>query len=356
MSSLRFSRNVPNLCAAAVVLAGCSGSQPPIGAPGAMPQSQTSAIATRAKRGGSWMLPEAKSSNLLYVADSASGVYVFTYPKGRQVGLLGVNATGGLCSDKAGDVFVTDFIDEQVVEYPHGGKRAIAKLYPDAQPRDCSVDPVTGNLATVNLDVDNTTSVSVFKSASGGPTKYTEPNAGLGPTCSYDGAGNLYLAAGTKSQPFLIAELPYGGGNFTNITVKGSFRGGNFLEWDGTYVAVTNAYPKRPVIVSRIEVSGSTGSVVGTTKLRDSYGYLKYFWIGNGTLFTPFSGGGPKARRIGAWHYPGGGNPVATITVPKGKYEPGIALDLTLSVAPKDQPRTRPIAQESERRQHERPG
>jgi hypothetical protein len=41
--------------AAAVPLAGCGGSQPPIGAPGAM--AQTSAIATHAERGKSWMVP-----------------------------------------------------------------------------------------------------------------------------------------------------------------------------------------------------------------------------------------------------------------------------------------------------------
>jgi hypothetical protein len=43
----------------AALLAGCGGSQPPIDAPGAM--AQTSAIATHADRGKSWMLPEAKS-------------------------------------------------------------------------------------------------------------------------------------------------------------------------------------------------------------------------------------------------------------------------------------------------------
>jgi hypothetical protein len=39
----------------ATMLAGCGESQPPIGAPGRMPQSQGSAIATSAERGGSWM-------------------------------------------------------------------------------------------------------------------------------------------------------------------------------------------------------------------------------------------------------------------------------------------------------------
>ena len=47
-----------SISATAAMLLGCGGSQPPIDAPGAMPQSR--AIATYAERGGSWMLPEAK--------------------------------------------------------------------------------------------------------------------------------------------------------------------------------------------------------------------------------------------------------------------------------------------------------
>jgi hypothetical protein len=65
--------------AVAVLLAGCGGSQPPIGAPGPMPQSP--AIATHDERGTSWMLPEAQSDALLYVS-SATAVSVFSYPRG----------------------------------------------------------------------------------------------------------------------------------------------------------------------------------------------------------------------------------------------------------------------------------
>ena len=72
-------------CVAAAMLAGCGGSQPPIGVLGAAPQ--TSAVARHADRGKSWMLPEAKSKDLLYVSTSDS-VYVFSYPKGTLVGTL----------------------------------------------------------------------------------------------------------------------------------------------------------------------------------------------------------------------------------------------------------------------------
>ena len=50
-----------SICAVAALLAGCSGSQPPIGATGAMPQ--TSAVATHADRGKSWMLPGTSSES-----------------------------------------------------------------------------------------------------------------------------------------------------------------------------------------------------------------------------------------------------------------------------------------------------
>ena len=66
MRVLGSSRYALTSCVAAAMLTGCGGSQPPIGAPGAMPQ--TSAIATHADRGKSWMLPEAKSQDLLYVS------------------------------------------------------------------------------------------------------------------------------------------------------------------------------------------------------------------------------------------------------------------------------------------------
>ena len=67
MTIIDFSRCALMSCAAAAMLAGCGGSQPPIGAPGAM--AQTSASAAQVERRGSWMLPEASGEDLLYVTD-----------------------------------------------------------------------------------------------------------------------------------------------------------------------------------------------------------------------------------------------------------------------------------------------
>ena len=111
---------------AVALLAGCGGSQPPIGAPVAMPQ--TSARATRADRGTSWMLPGARSVDLLYVSANINPgqLLVFSYPKGELVGEVAVPSEYpvGLCSGHAGNVFVTTAGSPQssIYEY-HTGER-----------------------------------------------------------------------------------------------------------------------------------------------------------------------------------------------------------------------------------------
>ena len=71
-----------------VLLAACGGSQPPIGAPGAIPQSR--AIATHAERGGSWMLPQAAqeykvAGPLVYVTNYAGPDDVTVYPVAMRI-------------------------------------------------------------------------------------------------------------------------------------------------------------------------------------------------------------------------------------------------------------------------------
>ena len=132
MKNLEFGRIILSSCVAAAMLAGCGGSQPPIGAPGAMPQA--SAPAAHADRGKSWMLPEATSEDLLYVGNSGGDVYAYSWPQFKLVGQLnGIdNATEGLCVDKQGDVFVPAWTGSPpkgyVYEFTHGGTEPIATL------------------------------------------------------------------------------------------------------------------------------------------------------------------------------------------------------------------------------------
>jgi hypothetical protein len=219
-----------------------------------------------------------------------------------------------------------------VLEYAHGGTSPIATLNPDAQPYYCSVDPKSGDLATLNQDASSKASISIFKKATGKPKKYFDTSSELEATCSYDDMGNLYIGASTQSKPFVIAEFRKKSHAFVTIPVDAVVRGGNFLQWDGKHIAITNASPSKPVRVLQVAIHGSSGTVVNTAKLQGSVGYIKYFWIQNGTLVTPRGGGGWKARQIGLWNYPAGGKPFTAITLPGVRGD--IALGITVSVAP----------------------
>jgi hypothetical protein len=144
MKALTLSRSALGISAAAALLAGC-------GAQGAMPQA--SALATRATHGGSWALPEAATSDLLYVSD-AGYLSMYTYPKGKLVGTIhndNFNILAGECVDAKGDVFVSNLGNGKVFEYKHGSKKLLETLDPPAaeEALDCSIDPTTGNLVSL---------------------------------------------------------------------------------------------------------------------------------------------------------------------------------------------------------------
>src|SRR5580704_15964905 len=209
MKSVDFGRYVLGGFAAAAMLAGCGGSQPPIGAPGAMPRSQTSAIATHAERGGSWMAPEAKSEELIYAVGGCGGTCVLSYPQGKLVGeLTGVDG-GADCSDSNGNVFISE--QTAVVEFAHGGTTPIATYdTPETPPLGCSVDPESGSLAVVNGE-----DIAVFPAGSRNPTNYaTMLNAQY---CGYDNNGNLFVD-GFNGQGVGLSELPKGSSSFEKLS------------------------------------------------------------------------------------------------------------------------------------------
>ncbi len=312
---------------AAAILAGCVGSQPPIGAPGAMPQ--TSAIATHAERDKSWMLPEAKSEALLYAADfPLRSVHVFAYPKGTPVG----NLTGfdggpeGVCIDQNGHIFVTVADSETqgyVYEYQHGGKEPIETLSDAGWANSCSVDPVTENLAVANtwstqdrnLDGD----VAIYQNAEGPPTIYSDAEFNRPAYCTYDGAGDVFIDSGG---PDIIGELPSGGSTFAEITLDLDIWPQS-LQWlNGTLVTPGGTFTHHGrEKIFQIAVSGSSGTVTKVARLW-SYGdsnpeYGVADWVQGSTIV------GPDIRQdaltvIRYWRYPRGGRPTKTLKVSGG--------------------------------------
>jgi hypothetical protein len=289
------------------MLAGC-------GPPAAMPQ--TSAFATRVDRGRSWMLPEAKNEDLLYVSGIETGnVYVFTYPGGKLVGTLDASGLGfgpafGLCTDAAGDVFMAMAEGFTLFEYAHGGTSPVAQLEDSDQlPLGCSVDRRTGNLAAADV----TGNVAVFKNARGTPTLYSDYDVSEFFFCTYDDRGNLFADGEDAQQNFKLTELPKNGGTLRDITLDRSATAGFAIQWDGNDLAVQSAQTSASVTIDRVRVSGTTGKVVGETELNGSpnSSYVLYyqFWIQGRTLVEPDDAN----SAVGFWKFPRGGDAKKTI-------------------------------------------
>jgi hypothetical protein len=229
---------------AAGLFAGCGGSQSPIGAPGAMPQSR--AIATRAARGESWMLPEArKVKELLYVSDDATRfVYVYNYKTGVEVGQLqGFAIPRGQCVDKKGDVWITDFDGGSVIEFAHGGNTSIKSLSVDGFSSGCSVAP-NGDLAVSNTYAASSGkigNVEVWSSASGSPRLYKNKYCPTPLSPGYDDKGNLYVESATPVGPHAnVCKLRKGDHQLALIPVGQEVGAAGGVQWDGSSLTLTD--------------------------------------------------------------------------------------------------------------------
>ena len=313
----------------AAALAGCSAAPTQV----VLPLTGTAEIHLEVEdhvHSGGWMRPDAKSMDLLYVSDNDK-LLVFSYPKGRLVGEIGV-ASGdftGLCSDSAGDVFVTSLgssFQGYVLEYAHGGTEPIATLNDPGRPNGCAIDPTTGSVAVTNESADDPPydhgDVVIFPNGHGPPAAYFDSSVGYFSFCSYDATGDLFADGDGY-----ITELPAGGQMLSNITLDKSI-GPSSIQWVDAYhafvVADFSGGPNGPNYIYRVHISGSTGTVSGPTILktkRDRSSRDVQFWTGDGRIIGPgLIRGNPGL--LDFWRYPRGGWPTKIIHRPDG------ALDL----------------------------
>jgi len=285
---------------AVALLAGCGGSQPPIGAPGAMPQ--TSTIAMHSERGKPWMLPEAKNEDLLYATGGCGGTCVLSYPQGKVVGALDTSGSS-VCADTSGNVFIPD--DNQVFEYAHGGTSPIATLsFSGDNPQGCAVDPTTGNLAVI-IQGNSNGNVAVFAGGQGQATLY---GANVSPAyCSYDDSGNLFVNGFDNGQTVGLSELPAGGSDFSRLSIPQQVGYPGQIQWDGDYLTWFSS-DAGPRMVSRLAISGSQATIVGTTQLQGITRFANQSWIYGNQIIVPYSNRGRRSiKTIGFWRYPKGG-------------------------------------------------
>lgn len=261
----------------------------------------------------SWMAPEAKAEDLLYVSLSSGGVDVFAYPSGKRIGkLTGTEEPNGECVDSKGDVFITDAERSVIIEYAHAGTQPIAILSDPGSPEDCSIDAATGNLAVANVSDEHSRdlqgNVDIYSDAKGAPKRFSNRDLYAAWHCGYDGNGNLFVSGRDWSLEPIYLELPKGRHAFERIHLKG-IRAIGGIKWDGKDIAVGG---------NRHKLHQTAGDkVLGSTLLEHS-GSLGQFWIEGSVVIVP-NGGSDES--VGFWNYPAGGKPTKIIPVSRG-FEP----------------------------------
>lgn len=313
----------------AFLVTGCGAAQT-----GAVPTVRGSAQAHQ--RSGSWMLPEAKGEDLLYVTNVQppdSRVFVFSYPRGKLVGALkfGNLLPAWECSDRYGNVFINYGV---IVEYAHGGTKPIQTIsYSGYEAGDCASNPITGDLAITWVKGNgsyNDGLVAVYKNATGTPATYQMQDF-VPYRCAYDNAGDLFVNGnGVSAYNFELAELPKRGDSLKAITINPTFEGGGEvpLVWDGKYITVgiLNGNTGNSLTIYRFAVNGSKGTQVDSVTLNS---LIVEDWLVRSNRLIASSGFNPNGV-VGYYDYPAGGSPTKTI-IHKGLVTPG---GLTISVAP----------------------
>ncbi|HEY6325651.1 MAG TPA: hypothetical protein VIW73_03920 [Candidatus Cybelea sp.] len=293
------------LCAFGV-LSGCGGAGGPQ-VSGLPPAGESAASQA------SWMAPDAKRRDLLYVSDLYAGdVNVYSYPQGKLEGVLtGFQAVHYECVDAAGNVFIANSGAKQLVEYAHGGTKPIKTFTEPGFTHGCAVNPVTGDLAVLH---DPPTSgyggFSIYKHAQGKPKEYTTPNVFRVYFIGYDGKGNLFVDGSAYHLMFEIAELPAGSQTPQAITLNQKIYLPGAIAWDGKHLAVGDQVSiYGPSKIYQFSISGSTGTLAGTTSLANSCDVLQ-FWL-QGTRVITSDVCAPHALYF---NYPAGGSSTKTIS------------------------------------------
>ncbi len=296
------------------------------------PQTGASESAAVSGRFGDYSVTQgAKNQALLYVADDSNGsggpgqVLIFTYPQGVFVGKLTgfQNLIYGLCVDKTGDLFATDFWGQDVQVYARGATKPMRTLHTHGSPFGCAVDPTSGDLAVLNWcegplgSCSSNGTILIYKNGRDRPKKYIDPNIGAPFYATYDQAGDLFVNG--LLGPFYsdaYGELPEGSSSFKSLTLNKlptAQQPGGIL-WDNGELVVAPILSGN--VIYRYTIHGNRGKRIGVIKLGvpPNNGPLA-FWIQGQTLIAP-QYRLPAKHGIGQvqfFTYPSGAGPTFTL-------------------------------------------
>jgi hypothetical protein len=307
-------------------LAACSSAQPIAYAPAPAP----------AAHGRSWIAPNAGGKRLLYVSDYDS-VDIYEYGTDTKVGSLGdFSQAAGSCTDRAGNVYVTNTGSADVLKFSHGGTKPTYIIDPSPYPVDCAIDTASGNLAVINeygTSEYSPGNVAIYTGGKGKARVYKSSFSAPLTSGAYDAGGDL-LVSGSANTTLDFGFLSSGQQKFESVDLQypQNWYGPPYVRWDGEYFVVgfRTGYIDQPDIFAMYTIKGSTGIREGYS-LAERAGQSGSFWLGKI--------GGPKslhrANRLvlcGSYdyggvlfyYYPEGG--AAVFTLQDGRESSGVTV------------------------------
>jgi hypothetical protein len=307
---LNFGRCTFGFCLAAAMLSGCGESQPALAVPGVIPPSRATAPRSG---GGPSILRQAATMRFLDAGDliyvgGPTDTYILSYPDGKLVNSFRFPRASDICSNRRGDVFIPE--REKILKYRHGGTKPVETLDDTGYlPAACAGDRSSGNLAVTNAGTtdDGPGNVAVYANYGGKPRFYSDPSITDYFYCTYDDQGNLFVTGMSPSNPFILAELPKGSSDFTDISIAEPIPSPSQLLWDGRYLALGSSGDLK---IYRLTVTGSSAIVVGTTRLFRLGIATRTFAIHGNMILAPT---GRYGNRLGFWRYPKGGRRVNAV-------------------------------------------
>jgi hypothetical protein len=286
----------------------------------------------------SWVSPDvARLPRLLFVSDTQTyDVYIFTMPAMQLRGTLtGFNSPAGLCSDRAGNIWIVNAFSYQILKYSRAGKHLKTLHDPAGTPFYCAVNPINGDLAVTNAtSSDPPVRILIYRGASGTPDGIAIPDV-TPLMLGYDTRGNLYFDGRDTSNSFALSVIPAGSDTASPISVKGgTIYWPGMVQWNRTaknlVVGDQLCGNTATTCLYSISISGSDGTITGTTNLSNFKGgqvcdiqqgvlgpHLQMFVAGGDWQYCGYA-----ATALTRWLFPSGGMPTnyndTVVQVPTG--------------------------------------
>lgn len=208
----------------------------------------------------SWMQHVPSGTTLVYASNlDYDTVDVYDYPSGTLVGqAAGFTDPNGQCSDKSGNVYVTDYVTGVTTELAAGTTTVINTFITGGNPYGCSVSK-KGDLAVTLITGDPGSSSGaggVYVFHDGVATDH--PGPGDDWPAGYDKKGDLIVECAECSAA--AYELKKGADSWTPLTISGATIGvPSSVELMGKVIGLGDEKP-----------SGSSGFAIYSAKLKGS--------------------------------------------------------------------------------------